>query len=58
MIVKNIMADNLADVATSGSYNDLINKPTIPSLDNYYNKSEIDKKLGDINAILESIINS
>lgn len=28
-------APSLADVATSGSYDDLINKPTIPSLDGY-----------------------
>lgn len=33
---------NLATVATSGSYNDLTDKPTIPSLNNYYTKSETD----------------
>ena len=31
---------SLATVATSGSYNDLINKPTIPDVSNYYTKSE------------------
>ena len=31
MIVKNIVADNLATVATSGSYNDLKNRPSIPN---------------------------
>lgn len=56
---------DLATVATSGSYNDLSNKPTIPtvptnvsafvndagyltqhqSLDNYYNKTQVDTKL-------------
>ena len=31
---------SLATVATSGSYNDLTNKPTIPDVSNYYTKSE------------------
>ena len=31
---------SLATVATSGSYNDLLNKPTIPDVSNYYTKSE------------------
>ena len=31
---------SLAAVATSGSYNDLLNKPTIPDVSNYYKKSE------------------
>ena len=31
---------SLAPVATSGSYNDLLNKPTIPDVSNYYTKSE------------------
>ena len=31
---------SLAAVATSGSYNDLTNKPTIPDVSNYYTKSE------------------
>ena len=31
---------SLAAVATSGSYNDLLNKPTIPDVSNYYTKSE------------------
>ena len=31
---------SLAMVATSGSYNDLLNKPTIPDVSNYYTKSE------------------
>ncbi len=127
VVTKTITADNLATVATSGNYNDLSNKPTIPaaqvnadwnatsgkaqilnkptipaavtentvsgwgftknagtitgitmngaskgasgvvdlgtvltehqSLGNYYTKSEIDQQLGDINSILESIIN-
>lgn len=35
---------NLATVATSGSYNDLQNKPTIPDVSNYYTKSEVYNK--------------
>ena len=31
---------SLATVATSGNYNDLLNKPTIPDVSNYYTKSE------------------
>lgn len=31
---------SLATVATSGSYNDLLNKPTIPDVSNYYTKLE------------------
>ena len=31
---------SLATVATSGSYNDLLNKPTIPDVSNYYTKAE------------------
>ena len=31
---------SLATVATSGSYNDLLNKPTIPDVSNYYTKGE------------------
>lgn len=32
---------NLVTVATSGSYNDLLNKPEIPDVSNYYTKSEV-----------------
>lgn len=66
---------SLAAVATSGSYNDLTDKPTIPtvptnvsaftndagyltehqSLSNYYNKSEIDGMVGDIESLLSNI---
>ena len=31
---------SLATVATSGSYNDLLNKPTIPDVSDYYTKAE------------------
>ena len=45
----------LSSVATSGSYNDLTNKPTILSESDVNNL--IDTKIGDINSILENIIN-
>lgn len=62
-------ASDLATVATSGSYNDLSNKPVIPDVSNYLTKSEFDVKeevisralnalnseIGDINTILQSI---
>lgn len=73
----------LATVATSGSYNDLADKPTIPDVSNKQDKlvsrkniktinnisllgsgdiivatqAYVDGKIGDINTILESIIN-
>ena len=42
---------DLAKVATTGSYNDLLDKPTSFNVDlsNYYTKSEIDKLQGNIN---------
>lgn len=42
-----VESDDLADVATSGSYNDLTDKPVIPEgadLSGYYTKTEIDNK--------------
>ena len=48
----------------SGSYNDLTSKPNLSiyltshqSLDNYYNKSEIDTQLTNINVSLDDIVN-
>jgi hypothetical protein len=35
----------LSTVATTGDYDDLTNKPTIPSLENYYTKTEVDDEL-------------
>lgn len=49
--------EDLSQVAFTGSYNDLSDKPTI-DFSSYYTKTEIDTKLGDINSILESIINT
>lgn len=57
MIVKNIVADNLATVATSGNYNDLKNKPSTAStttngLMSASDKQKIDAEL-DIHKINE-----
>ncbi len=43
---------DLATVATTGSYNDLLDKPTSFNVDlsNYYTKSEVDNLLGNNNA--------
>ena len=51
--VDNKVADytktvDLADVATSGSYNDLADKPIIPSLDGYARTSEIPSKVSEL----------
>lgn len=48
---KNVQSD--WDATEGDSF--IKNKPTIPTLDNYYNKQEVDSKLGDINTILDSI---
>ena len=53
-----VLGTDLANVATSGNYNDLINKPTIPdvsnfitsevnNLSNYYTKTQIDNNLSN-----------
>lgn len=41
----------------SGDYNDLKNKPNIPSLDGYATEQYVQQQIGNINTILESIIN-
>lgn len=40
LLAQKVNTSSLATVATSGSYNDLTNKPTIPDVSNYYTKSE------------------
>ena len=45
--------NSLATVATSGSYNDLSNKPTIPDVSNYYTKSETYSQ-NEVNTLLNS----
>lgn len=44
---------SLATVATSGSYNDLLNKPTIPDVSNYYTKSETYSQ-NEVNTLLST----
>ena len=46
---------DLATVATSGSYDDLSNKPTIPDMTNYYTKQEIDNKFSEVETTLSQI---
>lgn len=58
--IKNIEVPTLpelAKVATSGDYNDLENKPTIPSLDGYATEDYVQQQIGNINDVLVSIIN-
>ena len=40
LLAQKANTSSLATVATSGDYNDLSNKPTIPDVSNYYTKSE------------------
>lgn len=47
----------LSKVAESGDYNDLKNKPNIPSLDGYATETYVQQQIGNINEILISIIN-
>lgn len=39
--------DDLATVATTGDYDDLLNKPEIPDVSDYYTKTEADNLLAD-----------
>jgi hypothetical protein len=41
----------------SGDYNDLKNKPNIPSLDGYATEQYVQQQIGNINEVLTSIIN-
>ena len=45
-IVTNAL-NNKANSSHTHSYNDLTDKPTIPSLEDYYTKSEVDNKLSE-----------
>ena len=40
LLAQKANTSSLATVATSGSYNDLLNKPNIPDVSDYYTKSE------------------
>lgn len=48
----------LSKVAESGDYNDLKNKPNIPSLDGYATETYVQQQIGNINEVLDSIINT
>ena len=68
-ITEGASADDLATVATTGSYNDLIDKPElfsgsyndltdkpeIPSLDGYYTKNEVDELIPDVSGFITEI---
>ena len=57
---EKITKDELAKVATSGSYNDLSDKPDLPDTTNYYTKTETDNLLSnkandsDLSAVAKS----
>ena len=60
-----VQPDDLADVATSGSYNDLKNKPTIPSAvsqlsndKNYTTSDDVQSALSDLSLDFEEALNS
>ena len=57
LLLNKANTSDLATVATSGSYNDLLDKPTSFDVDlsNYYTKSEIDNLLSNIS--IDSITN-
>jgi hypothetical protein len=48
---------DLAKVAETGDYNDLKNKPTIPSLNGYATEQYVQQQIGNINEVLTAIIN-
>ena len=47
MLAEKANTDDLATVATTGDYDDLLNKPEIPDVSNYYTKTEADNLLAD-----------
>ena len=59
-ISKKITKDELATVATSGSYNDLSDKPDFPDTSSFYTKTETDELLAsktndsDLSAVAKS----
>lgn len=57
-ISKKADTASLSEVATSGDYKDLKNKPTIPSLEGYATEQYVNGIVGDIDSILDSIINT
>lgn len=58
-----VRANDISTVATSGSYNDLSNKPTIPTVDealadspNAISNSAVNTAIGDIESLLEAML--
>ena len=47
MLSEKANTDDLATVATTGDYDDLLNKPNIPDVSDYYTKTETDNLLAD-----------
>lgn len=56
-IAKKADASSLSKVAKSGDYNDLKNKPAIPSVEGLATEQYVQQMLGDVNEVLISIIN-
>ena len=50
-----VRSDNLHAVATSGNYNDLTNKPTIPSLNGYATETYVNNKVAGIKYPVDSV---
>ena len=53
LLAQKANTSSLAAVALSGSYNDLLNKPTIPDVSDYYTKSETYSQ-NEVNTLLSS----
>ena len=53
LLAQKANISSLATVATTGDYDDLINKPTIPDVSNYYTKSETYSQ-NEVNTLLSS----
>ena len=53
LLAQKANTSSLAAVATSGSYNDLINKPNIPDVSDYYTKSETYSQ-NEVNTLLSA----
>lgn len=51
LLAQKANVSSLATVATTGNYNDLSNKPTIPDVSNYYTKSETYSQ-GEVDTLL------
>ena len=50
-----LSSSEVSTVAISGSYNDLLNKPSIPDVSNYYTKTEADNEFLSSNQGIENV---